>query len=133
MSPAPSRLARRRTTLRVSLGISLIAGSLLASFVVMESRGETQSVVIATGALVAGETVSSGDFSHVELPTSPLWDGYLSESEGANLEGLVASKSIGPMSFLFPVISKSPPRLMTRSSPSRCRSEVLPGSSVVPG
>ena len=102
MSPAPSRLARRRTTLRVSLGISLIAGSLLASFAVMESRGETQSVVIATGALVAGDTVSSGDFSRVELPTSPLWDGYLSESEGANLEGLVASKSIGPNELLVP-------------------------------
>ena len=91
-----SRSTRRRATLRVSVGISLIAGSLLASFLVLESRGETRTVVIAASALVAGEPVTRADLSLVEVPQSTLWDDYLSEGDEQSVNGLVASRSIDP-------------------------------------
>ena len=93
-----SRSIRRRATLRVSVGISLIAGSLLASFLVLESRGETRTVVIAASALVAGEPVTRADLTRVEVPQSTLWDDYLSEGDEQSVDGLVASRSIDPTS-----------------------------------
>ena len=95
-----SRSTRRRATLRVSVGISLIAGSLLASFLVLESRGETRTVVIAASALVAGEPVTRADLSRVEVPQSTLWDDYLSEGDEQSVDGLVASRSIDPNELL---------------------------------
>ena len=95
-----SRSTRRRATLRVSVGISLIAGSLLASFLALESRGETRTVVIAASALVAGGPVTRADLSRVEVPQSTLWDDYLSEGDEQSVDGLVASRSIDPNELL---------------------------------
>ncbi len=96
MMSSPSRSTRRHATLRVSVGISLIAGSLLASFVVLESRGETHTVIITASALVAGEPVTGADLSRVQVPQSTLWDDYLSEGDEQSVDGLVASRSLDP-------------------------------------
>ncbi len=91
MKPLP-RVGRK--PLRLVTGITLIAGSIVASYLVLDARGETRSVMVATGEMPAGAPVSAEDTTALAMPISAALEGYLTDQDWVEVSEMILVRKI---------------------------------------
>lgn len=83
-----------RQLFRISAGLSLVLVAVCATFVVVDSRGATRSVMIAEQELVPGSPVLNTDVTVVELAEDSTLNAYFSLQSLESVEGLVVNREI---------------------------------------